>query len=126
MNNVIKNNEIEVTKRSIYNPYGRGRKTTYDAVGTLRGVEYNVTASSRKEAIEQAKAEIAYLLSAGSFEAGSCAVRPIGFQSWEFALPGRVVMSYGATDLAAAVAKAAESYSEHEDAQEFVRAVRGA
>lgn len=122
MNNAIKNSEIEVTKRSIYN--GGRRSATYDARGTLRGVEFSVTAKSKKEAIEAAKAEIEFMLSAGSFEAGGCAVRPSGFQSWDFVLPGRCVMSYGAASLQAAIDYAAWSYRDHADAAAFLLAVQ--
>lgn len=121
VNDTIKNSEIEVSKRSIY-AYGR-KSTVYDARGTLRGVAYNVTTKSKKETIAQAKAEIAYLLSAGEFVAGGCVVRANGFQSWEFVLPGRCVMSFGAVNLAEAISTAAGAYNDHPEAAEFCRTV---
>lgn len=110
--------KIAVEKRTVYE-FGKRRRVVYDARGELRGVRYAVTASSRREAVSLAFAEVGYVSTAGSFEAGGCAVVCNGFESWEFRLPGRCVMSYGAADLAAAVSYAAWSYREHPEAQAF-------
>jgi hypothetical protein len=122
MKTEIKNSEINVEKRAVYE-FGKRRRFVWDARGTLRGIEYRATAATKPEAIAQAKAEIVFLLSAGSFEAGGCAVRPSGFQAWDFLLAGtRCVMCFGAPDLSAAIARAASDYADHPDAAEFCRA----
>lgn len=121
--NAIQNSEISVERRSIY-AGGRRKRVTYDARGTLQGVSYSVSEPTKAAAIAKAKEEIAYVLAAGSYEAGGCAVRCTGLRSWDFQLPGRCVMSFGAADLAAAVDYAAWSYREHEEAQEFCAAVK--
>jgi hypothetical protein len=121
--NAIKNSEINVERRAIY-AAGRRKRVTYDARGELHSVRYSVTAPSKAEAVALAKEEIAYVLAAGSFEAGGCAVRCTGLRSWDFSLPGRCVMSFGAADLAAAIDYAAWSYRDHEDAQAFYAVVK--
>lgn len=119
----IKSREINVERRSIYGAYGRGKRVTYDAHGTLRGVEYRVTAPSKPEAVRLAIAEIEYVAAAGEFSAGGCRVACIGFEAWAFTMPGWLgSFCFGAVDLDAAIKRAAEAYSDHPDAGEFCRA----
>ena len=51
MSNAIKNSEINVERRAIYTPGGRGKRVMYEARGTLRGVDYSVGAPTKAEAI---------------------------------------------------------------------------
>lgn len=124
----IKDSEINVERRTVYGHGGRGKRYTYDARGTLRGVEYSATAPTKAEAIALAKRDVEFVSAAGTFEAGGCRVTCTDFESWSFELPGNgtrrfgCAMLYGAADLAAAIARAANDYREHPDAQDFCRA----
>lgn len=115
---------IAVEKRSIYE-FGKRRRTVYDARGTLAGIEYSVTGKTPAEARALALRDVDYVRGAGFAEAMGCAVRPVCHEGWAFSIePRGVVMSYGAIDLAAAVARIVESYNDHPDVQGFIAAVK--
>lgn len=109
---------VEVSPRTIYE-FGKRKRRVFDARLVVEGEPYTATAASKAEAVAAVVADVQYVREAGRIASHGCALFPQGKESWVFKLPSGGSMCFGATDLAAALARVAHDYREHEGCKAF-------
>lgn len=88
------------------------------------GVEASAAGCSRSEAVREAKADMAYIRSAGRLAAHGHTLYPQGRNSWCFQFPHGGSMCFAATTLEVAFSVVANNYPDHPTASLFVAALQ--
>ncbi len=113
---------IEVTPRVIY-PRGQRRRTVYDADGEVEGIAYSVTASTRKDAITQARADVEFCRRWSPLTSGGYTLKATRTKTFCLVFPHGGSYMFEAEDQASAIARLASEYHDHPEIPAFLAEV---